>query len=101
MPFRSLYPSAYPPQLTAEQEEYLTSTVQEWSITNGLVVRSPPAYTSQDAKASYAGTIPIALFPSQFPKDCFQEALEIQTAYNELYAAVASDEEWLGPVVKE
>lgn len=101
MPFRSLYPSLYPPQLTAEQEEYLTATVQEWSITNGLVVRSPSAYTSQDPKASYAGTIPIALFPSQFPRDCFNEALEIQTAYNELYAAVASDEEWLGTVVKE
>jgi glutathione synthase len=98
---RSLYLSPYPPQLTSEQQGYLLSTVKEWSITHGLVVLSPSANSVKDPKAGYTGIIPITLFPSQFPTDCFQEALEIQTAYNKLYAAVASDEAWLGQVVEE
>ncbi|ETS74986.1 hypothetical protein PFICI_13470 [Pestalotiopsis fici W106-1] len=98
----SLYQSSYPPQLTPEQQEYLATTVHEWTITNGLVVRLRSANgAAEDSETSHAGTIPITLFPSRFPADCFLEALEIQTAYNRLYAAVASDEEWLGRVVQE
>ncbi|KAF2995159.1 hypothetical protein E8E14_001131 [Neopestalotiopsis sp. 37M] len=102
MAARTLYSSSYPPQLTPEQQEHLASTIHEWTVTNGLVVRSRSAHTTAEtAAAGHACTIPITLFPSQFPADCFREALGIQTVYNRLYAAVASDEEWLGQVVQE
>jgi glutathione synthase len=102
MAARTLYSSSYPPQLTPEQQEHLVFTVHEWTTTNGLVVRSRSAHTTAEtAAAGHACTIPITLFPSQFPADCFREALGIQTVYNRLYAAVASDEEWLGQVVQE
>ncbi len=55
----------------------------------------------QDLLRSLATTAPVTLFPSLFPRACFEEGRAIQTAYNELYACIANDEEWLGEVVKE
>ena len=97
----SIYPSSYPQNLTPEQQEHLVSTAKEWSIVNGLAVRSPIAHSDKDPKANYAVTVPVTLFPSLFPRNCFREALAIQTAYNELYAAIASNGEWLGQAIEE
>ncbi|MCJ1248167.1 hypothetical protein MMC30_005384 [Trapelia coarctata] len=98
----SIYPE-YPPELTPEQEEYLLSNLNDWSIANGLAVRPSASFVSQEADPSgvLAVTAPVTLFPSPFPKACFEEARSIQTAYNELYAAIASDEEWLGDIIQE
>ena len=93
----------YPPDLTPEQEQYLLTSLNDWSIANGLAVRPSPAFvpSEQDPAGVLAVTAPVTLFPSPFPKACFEEARAIQTAYNELYAAIARDEEWLGEVIQE
>lgn len=98
----SIYPD-YPPALTSEQSDYLFSNVKDWSILNGLAVRPSSSFVSEkiDPSRSLAVTAPVTLFPSLFPRACFQEARAIQTAYNELYACIANDEDWLGEVVKE
>jgi glutathione synthase len=95
MSSRLLYPHSYPPVLSVEQQEFLVSTIKEWSIGHGV------ARLGNDPKEGLAGPLPVTLFPSLFPKDCFNEAIALQTSYNELYAAVASDETWLGSVVGE
>lgn len=93
----------YPPALTPEQSDYLLSNIKDWSILNGLAVRPSLSFISEkiDPSRSLAVTAPVTLFPSLFPRACFEEALAIQTAYNELYACIANDEEWLGKVVQE
>jgi len=98
----SIYPE-YPPELTAEQEEHLLSSLNDWSIANGLAVRPSASFVSENADPSgvLAVTAPVTLFPSPFPRACFEEARSIQTAYNELYAAIARAEEWLGGVIRE
>lgn len=98
----SIYPN-YPPALTSEQSHYLLSNIKDWSILNGLAVRPSSSFVSKetDPSRSLAVTAPVTLFPSLFPRACFEEARAIQTAYNELYACIANDEEWLGEVVKE
>lgn len=98
----SIYPD-YPPNLTSEQSDYLLSNIKDWSILNGLAVRPSSSFVSADVdpSRSLAVTAPVTLFPSLFPKACFEEARAIQTAYNELYACIANDEEWLGEIVKE
>ena len=98
----SIYPE-YPPILTSEQSDYLVSNIKDWSIQNGLAVRPSLSLESerQDLLRSLAITAPVTLFPSLFPRACFEEGRAIQTAYNELYACIANDEEWLGEVVKE
>lgn len=97
-----LYPD-YPPKLNAHELGNLLFTLNDWAIAHGLAVRPSTAFVTRelDPHGVLATTAPVTLFPSPFPKSCFQEAIEIQTAYNELYASIASDEEWLGEIMKE
>ncbi|KAF2680678.1 glutathione synthase [Lentithecium fluviatile CBS 122367] len=93
----------YPPELSPEEEHYLLLTLKDWSIAHGLAVRPAPSFVepSQDPTGVLATTAPVTLFPSLFPRRCFEEGLAIQTAYNELYSAIARDEEWLKSIVEE
>ncbi|KAI5465618.1 hypothetical protein BGZ63DRAFT_347372 [Mariannaea sp. PMI_226] len=94
---------AYPPSLSASEQEALVTTIQDWSIGNGLAVRPPPTVIATDAdpKSISAINVPVTLFPSPFPKQCFAQAKAVQKTYNELYASVSRDEEFLAQVVKE
>lgn len=98
----SIY-SHYPPKLTAEQEEFLVQAVKNWTVEHALTVRPSTAIVSQEVNANnvLATNAPVTLFPSPFPKACFQQARSLQQVYNELYAAIASDEDWLQDVLKE
>lgn len=98
----SIYPD-YPPSLTSDQSDYLLSNIKDWSILNGLTVRPSESFVSKeiDPSRSLAITAPVTLSPSLFPRACFEEARAIQTAYNELYASIATDEEWLRGIVEE
>lgn len=93
----------YPPKLAPEQLSHLTISAKEWCISHGLAIRPPQSYQREkdDPDGNLAIAAPITLFPSLFPLNCFHEALLIQTAYNELYANIAQDEQWLGGVVSE
>lgn len=94
---------SFPPQATEEQLEYLVQTVKDWTIFNGLTVRPNPAFISNENNPNHvlATNAPVTLYPSPFPRTCFRQAQALQTVYNELYAAIASDEEWLGEIMKE
>ncbi|KXT15350.1 hypothetical protein AC579_10435 [Pseudocercospora musae] len=98
----SIY-SEYPPELNAEQKEYLLSNLKDWSIAHGLAVRPAPAYVpeEQNPSGALAATAPVTLFPSLFPRVCFEQAQSVAEAYNELYSAIASDESWLTGIVEE
>ena len=93
----------YPPDLSSEEEQYLLSNLKDWSIAHGLAVRPAPTFvsSSQDPSGVLATTAPVTLFPSLFPRQCFEDGLAIQKAYNELYSAIARDEQWLQGIVEE
>ena len=99
----SLSHTEYPPQLSPREEAYLLSNLKDWSIAHGLAVRPAPSFVqqAQDPSGVLATTAPVTLFPSLFPRSCFEDGLAIQKAYNELYAAIAQDEEWLKSIVEE
>jgi hypothetical protein len=94
---------SYPPQPTLAEAEELVNVIKDWSIAHGLAVRPPATLVSQelDPYDILATTAPVTLFPSPFPRVCFQQAQSIQKAYNELYAAIASDEDFLKDIVEE
>lgn len=98
----SIYPD-YPPETTPAQLEYLLSNLKDWSIAHGLAVRPSPTFVAEslDPAGVLANSAPVTLFPSPFPKACFEDAAGMQTYYNELYAAIAQDEEWLRVIVEE
>lgn len=94
---------SYPPEATQEQLEYLAQTVKDWTIFNGLTVRPNPSFVSKESNPNHvlATNAPVTLYPSPFPQKCFDQAQSLQKDYNELYAAIASDEEWLERTMKE
>lgn len=95
--------ATYPPPLDPAQEQFLVSTIKDWAIQNGLAVRPPPTFVSEDAgkKGVLATNAPVTLFPSPFPRSCFEVAKAVQTVYNELYAAITRDDKWLGEIMEE
>ncbi|RKL41042.1 hypothetical protein BFJ72_g5937 [Fusarium proliferatum] len=99
----SLTDGRYPPNLKTEEKDALIETVKDWSIGNGLAVRPPPTVIAAEAdpKSITAINVPVTLFPSPFPKQCFAQGKAVQKIYNELYASVSRDEEFLAQVVKE
>lgn len=94
---------SYPPQPATGEVDYIASLIKDWSIAHGLAVRPPPAFQLGDADPNnvLATTAPVTLFPSPFPRVCFEQARGVQKAYNELYAAIAQDEKFLEGVVEE
>ncbi|RDA88015.1 hypothetical protein CP532_3434 [Ophiocordyceps camponoti-leonardi (nom. inval.)] len=91
-------PPSLPPSLSDKELENLVRTVDDWSVANGLVVRPPPGLVAAEAAAVCA---PVTLFPSPFPRGCFEQANAVQSAYNELYASVSRDEDFLADMVKQ
>jgi len=96
-------PSPYPPPLTTAEASALLLTIKDRTIARGLTVRPPPALipSAGDPHNILATTAPVTLFPSPFPRICFEQAKGIQKAYNELYAAITQDEEFLRGIVEE
>lgn len=93
----------YPPTTTPEELDHLVAVIKDWSIGNGLAVRTPPAVIASDADPTGITAVPapVTLFPTGFPRQAFLQGQQAQTAYNELYAAVSRDEEFLANVVKQ
>ena len=87
---------AYPPGPTLAQEGHLVASAHEWALSKGLVVRSNSEQSDQTAV-----TAPVTLYPSLFPRTCFEEARALQQAYNELYACLSDDDHWLGRILQE
>lgn len=95
--------SSYPPALDSAQKEFLVKTIKDWATQNGLVVRPSPTFVAKenDPQGVLATNAPVTLFPSLFPKACFEEARALQTVYNQLYAAITCDEDWIGKIMEE
>lgn len=98
----SIY-SSYPPELSPIQEQCIVTSMKNWAIHHGLAVRPSPASLPEkaDPQGVLATNAPVTLFPSPFPKTCFEDAKAVQTAYNELYAGISKDEAWLGKIMEE
>ena len=95
--------SGYPPDVPDEQLVYLVAFVKNWTAQHGLAVRPSSSNKSEDSNPNHvlATNAPVTLFPSPFPRTCFETAKSLQTVYNELYAAIANSEAWLESIMKE
>ena len=100
---KAMADKAYPPQPTAGQLEDVALLVKDWSIAHGLAVRPPPAFKLGDLDPHnvLATTAPVTLFPSPFPRVCFDQALGVQQQYNQLYARISQNEDFLRTIVEE
>ena len=93
----------YPPEVTEAESALLVSSIKDWSIAHGLAVRPAPNLVAveEDPNHVLATSAPVTLFPSSFPRVCFEQARVVQKAYNQLYATIAQDEQFLQDMVEE
>lgn len=103
MASQSLTPETYPPAVDEAEKARLVEVIKDWTIANGLTVRPPPTLISaeSDPNGVLATSVPVTLFPSPFPRVCFDQARTVQKAYNELYAKVSLDVGFLSSIVEE
>lgn len=84
----TLFPS-YPPALDEDSLQDLKVRAIDWALAHGLVIRPLPSAIVKNEDApdptSLAVHAPISLFPSPFPTSCYDQAVNVQTAYNKLY----------------
>lgn len=90
--------------ISKNEEQYLISAISDWSISNGLAIKSlmyPNQNVSTDSKNEVITPVPLTLSPSPFPRTCFEQALAVQRDYNHLYALISQDEDFLRGIVDE
>lgn len=84
------------PELNKIQEEQLKASLQQWSLSNGLVMY-PPNFDSFQVNVA-----PITLFPTPIPRHCFDDAVAVQKIFNELYInVVAKETKWLVEILTD
>lgn len=66
-------------------EENIIPELQQWSLTNGLILAT-------DSK-NKAVTAPTTVFPTPIPRSAFDQAKSLQKSYNKLYAAISNSNE--------
>ena len=91
----TVMPSAGPSRLSEAHWQFLVDNVRDWQYQHGSILKYPP-------RSGLVAARPIGatLFPSNFPRHCYEEALAIQPIFNKLYAAICEDEEWLHDSLK-
>ncbi|KAG9297131.1 hypothetical protein G9A89_019412 [Geosiphon pyriformis] len=92
---------SYPPSISQHDLDVLKGLAVDWSLAHGLVIRPPPDLGLPNTSVINA---PVSLFPSPFPKKCFEKALALQPLFNDLFHKLAEDHEFimetLGEVAK-
>lgn len=103
MASQTLAPDTYPPAVDEAERARLVEVIKDWTVANGLTVRPPPSLISADGDSNgiLATSVPVTLFPSPFPRVCFDQARTVQKAYNDLYAKVSQDVGFLSSMVEE
>lgn len=89
---------AYPPRLSDEQYATLVSSIKDWQITHGSLLKLVHTDEENTVQCHPVGT---TLFPTLWPQELFDQAHALQREYNKLYAAVAEDDQWLLDVLKD
>ena len=94
--------SSIPSALSPRERDHLALVIKDWAAANGLAIRPPPTVTSGvDPDGALTMHAPVTLFPSRFPRKCFEQATSVQRAYNELYARISRDEDFISGLVNE
>lgn len=89
----SMASSDYPPTISSDHETSLLALASDYSLSNGLILRPLDNSSTQSIHAPYS------LYPTPFPSHLFSQALSLQTRYNELYAKITTDDQFLERVV--
>lgn len=89
----------WPPELNDAQLISLTANAIDYALSHSIIYRPLPR--SKEEKPAQDTTIhaPISLFPSPFPAHLFEQSQSLQPLYNDLYARIAIDKEFLRKII--
>ena len=87
---------SHPPTLPETELQGHISDVKDFQITHGSLLK-----LVQHEEPNTVPSVPIgvSLYPTPFPRVCFERACKLQQAYNKLYANIACDPTWLAEVL--
>ncbi|CRG84466.1 hypothetical protein PISL3812_01750 [Talaromyces islandicus] len=84
---------AYPPEDLPEATiESIIAHTKDYQANHGSLIKVIGSETEHSVQLHPVG---VSLFPTLFPQKLFDEAVELQRIYNELYCKVAEDVHWL------
>ena len=95
------------PETSRKQDElqanFAVDQLKDWALLNGLVMRpsTEAIPKSEQSDNSIAMVAPLTVYPTLLDRELYDRALELSEPYNELYANISMDEEWLGQLVEE
>lgn len=78
--------------------ESLLTEIKDWQITHGSLLK---LVGYEEPHTVPARPIGVSVFPTPFPRHCFDEARKVATIFNRLYAAIAEDDAWLKTVLHD
>lgn len=85
------------PALAASDLSLLIDEVKDYQLTHGSLLK---LVQLEEATTVLARPVGVSLLPTPFPRHLYQEAVELQPIFSELYLQAASDPEWLSSVLK-
>lgn len=91
----------FPPRIEQEYEKELIENLRAYCLGNGLVLLPPPSKDDKAVKTNTGVQAPVSLFPTPFPKKLYGEANNVGIIFNELYANISRDIEFIDEVMSE
>ncbi|KAJ5771062.1 uncharacterized protein N7511_003113 [Penicillium nucicola] len=81
-----------------DQIRNLLDQIKDWQINHGFLLK---IIESEEEHSVLSYPVGVSVFPTTFPRTQFNQAFNLQKTYNELYCAIAEDENWLYSVTKD
>ena len=84
------------PIVDSERLDHLLSQIKDYQITHGFLLKG--------VRLEQRTTVPcrpvnVSILPTPFPRDLFEDAMDLQDLYTDLYIRASSDPEWLYAVL--
>ena len=83
-------------EYTEEQLYHLVTEIKDYQLTNGSLLK---LIEYENESSVPARPVSVSILPTPFTRKRYEEALELQHVFNELYMRVASDADWLCSVI--
>ncbi|EKG14853.1 Glutathione synthase substrate-binding eukaryotic, partial [Macrophomina phaseolina MS6] len=81
-----------PESQTAGDLGDLVDQIKDYQFTHGAMIKLA---RTNEGPTVLSRPIGVSVYPTPFPRARFQEAIDLQQAFNKLYAGIAEDPEWL------
>ncbi|EOQ99321.1 Glutathione synthetase [Wallemia ichthyophaga EXF-994] len=91
----------FPPKIEQEYQKELIDNVRGFCLGNGLVLLPPVMEGEDKVRSNTCIQAPVSLFPTPFPKKLFNQANSVGLTFNELYANIARDVEFIDEILSE